>query len=137
LIDYKDQIKQKLLPSDTLLTYALYHDCGKPFCRTIDADGKQHFPNHAEISAKIWRENGGDEHIARLISMDMDIHLLKADQLNEFCQRSEAISLLLSGLAEIHANAKMFGGIESISFKIKWKQIEKRGKQICKILFLK
>jgi putative nucleotidyltransferase with HDIG domain len=135
LLDYRDQIKPKLPPSDILLTYALYHDCGKPFCRIIDEDGKQHFPNHAEISAKIWRENGGDEQIARLIQMDMDIHLLKAHQIDEFCQRTECISLLLSGLAEVHANAKMFGGIESISFKIKWKHIEKRGRQICKIIF--
>jgi hypothetical protein len=86
------------------------------------------------VSAKIWRENGGDEQIARLIQMDMDIHLLKAEQIEKFCQRPEAISLLLSGLAEVHANCKMFGGIESTSFKIKWKHIDKRGRQICQKL---
>ena len=44
------------------------------------------------------------------------------------------MSLLLAGLAEIHSNAEMFGGLDSVSFKIKWKQINKRGKAICKLL---
>jgi hypothetical protein len=42
--------------------------------------------------------------------------------------------LLLTGLAEVHANAKMFGGLESTSFKIKFSQIEKRGNAIIKEL---
>lgn len=66
--------------------------------------------------------------------MDMDIHVLKSDGVEEFASRPEAISLLLTGLAEIHANAEMFGGIESTSFKIKFKQINKRGKQIINLL---
>lgn len=47
---------------------------------------------------------------------------------------SIAISLLITGLSEIHANASMFGGIESTSFKIKYKQIDSRGKAILKQL---
>jgi len=34
----------------------------------------------------------------------------------------------------VHANASMFGGIESTSFKIKFKQISKRGKQILNLI---
>jgi hypothetical protein len=60
----------------------------------------------------------------------MDIHLLKADGVEEFSQRKEAISLILTGLAELHSNAAMFGGIESVSFKIKWKNLNKRGRQV-------
>jgi peptidyl-tRNA hydrolase len=41
----------------------------------------------------------------------------------------------LAGLAEVHSNAKMFGGLASDSFKIKWSQINKRGKAVCKLLF--
>lgn len=52
---------------------------GKPFCRTIDAEGRQHFPDHATVSARIWREAGGSEEVARLIEQDMDVHLLKAE----------------------------------------------------------
>lgn len=134
-IKYRDKIKESLLDTDILLEYALWHDCGKPFCRTVDSDGKQHFPNHAKASADTWRSTNGSEQIARLIEMDMDIHLLKAEGLQDFCSRPEAISLLCAGLSEVHSNAQMFGGNESTSFKIKWKHIEKRGNAICKILF--
>jgi hypothetical protein len=72
--------------------------------------------------------------IGRLIEMDMDLHKLKADGVAEFSQRPEAATLLLVALAEIHANAELFGGIESTSFKIKWKQIDKRGKAIVQCL---
>ena len=127
-------LREKLLDFDTLATYQIYPDCGKPFCRTVDENGKQHFPNHAEVSRQRWLEcsDGSPQaqQIARLIAMDMDIHLLKSEGLEEFAQRPEAISLLLTGLCEIHSNALMFGGIESTGFKIKWKHINKMGKRI-------
>lgn len=127
-------IKSQLLDFDLLQTYQVYHDCGKPFCREIDERGRQHFPNHAAVSCQRFLEcSDGSKtahQIARLIAMDMDIHLLKADGLEEFASRPEAISLLITGLCEIHSNAQMFGGIESTSFKIKWKQIDKIGKRI-------
>jgi hypothetical protein len=47
-----------------------------------------------------------------------------------------AVTLLLAGLAEIHANAEMFNGFDSPSFKIKYKQIDRRGRAICKFLKL-
>lgn len=123
-----------LLDDALVQEYQLFHDCGKPFCRTVDEDGKQHFPDHAATSEKIWREIGGNEQVAALIGMDMDIHLLKDDGIAEFASRQEAATLLLTGLAEIHSNANMFGGIESTSFKIKWKHIDKRGKKIVALL---
>jgi len=121
---------EKLMDENIIQEYQLFHDCGKPFCRTVDDNGKHHFPDHAATSEKIWREIGGNEQVAKLIGMDMDIHLLKDDGITEFASRQEAASLLLTGLAEIHSNARMFGGIESTSFKIKWKHIDKRGKKI-------
>ena len=66
--------------------------------------------------------------------MDMDIHTLKSKNIQEFTGRSEAVPLLITGLCEVHANASMFGGIESTLFKIKWKQISRRGKKILSIL---
>jgi hypothetical protein len=66
--------------------------------------------------------------------MDMDVHLLKAEDIPEFAGRPQAAALLLTALAEIHANAAMFGGTESTSFKIKLKHLERRGKQIAQIL---
>ena len=130
----KEKIKNNLFHEDILLEYALFHDCGKPFCFNIDENGNQHFPDHAKISEKIWNENGGEPLIGRLISMDMDIHLLKDYGIKEFCERKECISLLITGLAEIHSNANMFGGFDSISFKIKYKNIDRRGNAIFKIL---
>lgn len=122
------------LDDQALAEYQVFHDCGKPFCRTVDDEGRQHFPNHAAISEQIWLQAGGNPLSARLMGMDMDIHLLSGEGTQEFCARPEAASLLLTGLAEIHSNARMFGGIESTSFKMKWKHIDRRGKQITKTL---
>lgn len=127
-------IKPRLLDERTMREYIVYHDCGKPFCLVTGDDGKRHFPNHAEVSRKVWLSFGGDQTVADLIGMDMDIHLLKEDGVAEFAKRPQAIPLLLTGLSEIHANAEMFGGIDSVSFKIKWKQINKRGKSILRHL---
>lgn len=115
---------------DLVPQYQLYHDCGKPRCRTVDADGRQHFPDHAAVSQQVWLEHGGDVETGALIAMDMDVHLLKAEAIPEFASRPQAATLLLTALAEIHANAPLFGGTDSTSFKIKLKHIERRGKQI-------
>jgi len=107
---------------------------GKPACRTVDENGRQHFPDHAAVSARVWREAGGCEEVAHLIASDMDVHLLKGEGVEAFAMRPEAVALLLTGLAEVTANASMFGGIESTSFKIKYKNIEKRGRAIVKAI---
>ena len=135
LLQYKKEILQKLLSKDIIEEYTLYHDCGKPYCIQYDNQGKRHFPNHAELSAKKWLEVNGNKQVSILMEMDMDIHLLKNENIDELISRSQAITLLLVGLAEIHSNSQMFGGIDSVSFKIKWKQINKKGKMICKKLF--
>jgi hypothetical protein len=130
-----------LVSDKSLELYTVYHDCGKPFCRTVDAEGKQHFPDHANISSQVWFEVAKGEslcqEVGELIAHDMDIHLISADEVEKFCTNKNAVSSLLTGLAEIHSNASLFGGIDSVSFKIKWKQINKRGKAICELLFNK
>lgn len=132
---YRKQILAALLPKDIINEYTIYHDCGKPYCKSIDQDGKSHFPNHAEVSCQTWLNLGGNPTVAKLMKMDMIIHTMKAADIDEFITHPEAITLLLVGLAEVHSNAKMFGGIDSTSFKIKWNQINKRGKVICQKLF--
>jgi hypothetical protein len=122
------------LDDQALAEYQIFHDCSKPFCRTVDEEGRAHFPNHAALSEQIWLQAGGNPLSARLMGMDMDIHLLSGEGIQQFCSQPEAASLLLTGLSEIHSNAQMFGGIESTSFKMKWKHIDRRGKQIAKIL---
>ncbi len=133
--EYRSQLQNKLLPKKIIEEYATFHDCGKPYCLTIDDCGKRHFPNHAEKSYQTWLSIGGNPQAAELIRMDMMIHTIKDCDIDEFITHPEAITLLLAGLAEVHSNAKMFGGLESDSFKIKWKQINKRGKAICQKMF--
>lgn len=135
IYDNKLFILNNLLPIGILSNYQLYHDIGKPFCKTYDLQTKKpHFYNHADISSEIWKTCSTDRLISQLISSDMIIHTMKAKDINIFSQREDAISLLLTGLSEIHANAQMFGGISSTSFKIKYKQIDSRGKAILKEL---
>ena len=134
IYEHKDFILANLMDDNIVNEYQIYHDCGKPYCRTVDADGRVHFPDHAKVSKQTWLDHGGSEQIARLIGMDMDVHVMKADDIPEFVQRPEAITLLITALCEIHSNCAMFGGIESTSFKIKWKHTNKRGKAIIKTM---
>ena len=126
----KDYILSKLPNDSTLSLYTKYHDCGKPFCLEIDSEGKRHFPKHAEKSYEIFKEVFKNEVSAELVKHDMDIHLLKSEGVDDFCKNPNAIALLITGLSEIHSNSIMFGGLESSSFKIKWKNLNQRGKKI-------
>jgi uncharacterized metal-binding protein len=127
-------ILSKLPDDKTLELYTQYHDIGKSFCLEVDDDGKRHFPNHAEVSYKIFSLLFKNKIAADLIKHDMDIHLLKADGVEKFCENPLAVALLLTGLSEIHSNAPIFGGLDSTSFKIKLKSITQRGKQILNLL---
>ena len=129
----KDLFLKSLPDDETLSLYTIYHDCGKILCMEIDADGRKHFPNHAEISHKTFTRFFENSVAAELIRCDMDIHCLKSEGVEEFSKNPHCLTLLLSGLAEIHSNSQMFGGMDSTSFKIKWKAITQRGKQILKI----
>lgn len=137
---YKDQLLTSIYPSHILEQYATYHDCGKPYCLEIDADGKRHFPNHAETSRLTYEKHFGTDGdhatIAELIGLDMICHTESADQIaGRNLSNATLCSLLLTALAEIHSNASMFGGIESTSFKIKFKKLEKTGNRLCKRMF--
>jgi hypothetical protein len=135
LKDYRSQILSVLLPQDIIEEYTIHHDCGKPYCKSVDENGRTHFPNHADVSYQTWLDVGGSRAAAKLMKMDMCIHTMKACDIDEFITHPEACTLLLAGMAEVHSNAKMFGGLDSTSFKIKWNQINKRGKAICLKLF--
>ena len=135
ITEEKDYILQNLLSDEIIDEYTLYHDIGKPFCLSIDEDGKRHFPNHANVSEKIYLEVFDNLDVAYLIKHDMDLHLIKSIDVDEWYKvnKKYAITLLIVALSEVHANASMFGGINSTSFKIKLKTITQRGKQIIKL----
>lgn len=136
LSKYRTNILSNLHKQDIIDAYTMYHDCGKPYCRTVDADGKVHFPNHAEVSKQKFLEAGGDPVVAELIGWDMVLHTATSEEIQKYLDEvwtvQDAITLLVVGLAEIHSNARLFGGTDSISFKSKFKTLERRGKQICK-----
>lgn len=120
---------------ETMKEYHLYHDCGKPYCKTIDENGKQHFPNHASISKKIYQKYFNNNLIASLIENDMQFHTLKGDELFSWLNankdnRKFLASLHLTAWSEIISNSSMFGGEESISFKIKKKVLIKSFKKL-------
>jgi hypothetical protein len=130
----KEMILSSLPSRKTLKLYTVMHDVGKSFCVQVDSEGKRHFPDHASVSHKVFKQFFDDEIAAQLILHDMDIHLLKSEGVEEFSKNPHALTLLLTGLAEIHSNSKMFGGMDSTSFKIKYKSICQRGKQLINIL---
>jgi len=135
---YGKSIYANIHNMETAERYIVFHDGGKWACLITDADGKRHFPNHAEVSQKIFREHFDDETAAKMIGWDMALHTMKDADIDYWLAQwstKDACTLLLASLAEIHANAALFGGLESQSFKIKWKQISKRGMAICKKLF--
>ena len=88
-------------------------------------------PNFPEC-AKRWAsyDIAQERQVETLIRMDMDAHNLTAETLDEFSRRPEAVTLLLAAVAEVHANAKMFGGFDSPSVKIKIKHLDRRGRQV-------
>lgn len=125
---------------DIIDEYTRLHDIGKPVCRIVE-DGKVHFPNHAEVSKRVYLEAGGNPIVANLIGWDMCIHTLNSNEIADLCEiwtAKDASTLLIVSLAELHSNARMFGGelgIESVSFKIKFKHVDKRGRQVFKHYF--
>lgn len=125
-------ISERLITKfDLITTYQTYHDIGKPFCRVVDESGRAHYPNHADISAEIWNSSGKCKIIGELISRDMEFHLLKPSEiLDDYPIDGLSLILLITALCEIHANAEMFGGLESDSFKIKWKRLDKIGNRL-------
>lgn len=136
-IQHREQLLTSLHPIDIIDRYTVYHDCGKPYCLDLDDIG-QHFPDHANISKNIYLALTRDQTVADLIGWDMVLHTCTAKELEQYLSiwsPQDAATLLLVALSEIHSNAAMFGGIESTSFKIKWKRLNKRGRQVCKYLF--
>lgn len=112
-------------------TYQIYHDCGKPLCATNDEKGK-HFFDHAAKSKQRWIEEccTGNEWsltVGELIGMDMHAHILRGKEAREFTEHKLAPILIITALCEIHANAEMFGGLDSTSFKIKFDHLRRLG----------
>ena len=68
-----------------IYTYALYHDCGKPYC---EKDKKEKFPNHEIVSYEKFLEYNNNEFIANLIKNDMVLHRSSSIELNNLVSRT-------------------------------------------------
>ena len=123
-------------PCRNFNSLATLHDCGKPDVFELDNKGQPHFSDHANASQKVYRNvvTGHEDlfvdnaKIEYLITHDMDLQTINVKPDSDFFSTEFAMAQILACLAEITANASMFGGIESTSFKIKFKRVERRGK---------
>jgi hypothetical protein len=135
-LEFQKEILSSLHARSTIKHYTIFHDFGKPTVRVVDTGGKVHFPQHAEASRQFWINHFGDNDVARLIGLDMVMHTEKKEQIAERnLSLKDSITLLVVALAELHANAELFGGIASTSFKIKYRHLEKVGKSLCQYYF--
>ena len=135
--DNKEFILNNIHSLEDIKEYQVMHDCGKPYCMTIDEQGKRHFPNHTQVSFDTFSKISYNKVVADLILKDMIFHTIKSDEVEDFVKSNSietVLTLLVTALCELHSNATMFGGIESTSFKIKFKQLDKRGKQVLDLL---
>lgn len=135
--DYESRIHSNLHDFKTVKHYTINHDIGKPYCLSIDENGKRHFTDHAIKSKDVWNLIFPEKKdIGILIENDMLFH--SGDELTIIKKRlptKTICTLILTALAELHSNANMFGGITSDSFKIKFKKFEKLSKKILHYYF--
>lgn len=111
--------------------YNIFHDCGKPYCKILDLEGKAHFPEHAVESFRIAKTFIKNQHVPRLILNDMVLHTSTVAQIEQLnLSEKDSMTLIITAFAELHANAEMFGGQESLSFKIKYKKLVKNSKAL-------
>jgi hypothetical protein len=117
-------------PIEGIELYHYNHDMGKPYCVEYDSDGKAHYPNHSEVSYKMYLEKYEWSEFAEMIRFDMGFHTYRGEELCELCKMNIAPHLYATAWAELYANAEIFGGFDSDSFKIKRKRLLKSLKYI-------
>jgi len=106
--------------------YLRYHDCGKHLVHQVDELGRSHFAGHASASAQLWHALGGGEEEVWLMAHDMLLHTGSAPECQALSGHPLAPALLFASLAELHANAPLFGGTQTDNFKAKAKRMERR-----------
>jgi len=134
--DFSEDLQKlfkRLPPAEVLKPYHIYHDCGKHLCLEVGDDGKRRFPDHAEWSYKQYLHLFPDDVMtATLIRMDLGFHTYRGEELLKLCKHPLAPILYFTAWAEINANAEMFGGRESESYKIKRSRLIQAGKKLVK-----
>lgn len=103
--------------------YHINHDISKPYIKVIDENGKEHYPNHSYHSYLLYCSLHGEDQFANMILHDMDFHKKRGNELTEVWKLDYSNHLYTTAWAELYANATLFGGFDSDSFKIKRKQL--------------
>jgi hypothetical protein len=111
------------IPLQGIYMYHINHDMGKPYCIEYDEDGKPHYPNHSQKSYELFKNKFGNNIYAELIKNDMIFHSGTIEEIKSYCNKPIAIHSYATAWAEIYANAELFGGVKSTSFKIKRKKL--------------
>lgn len=117
---------------DGIYKYHVNHDMGKPYIVEYDSEGKSHYPNHSQKSYEMYCEKFGEDVFAELIRNDMVFHSGTMEEIQEYCKNPLAKHSYATAWAEIYANAELFGGVESTSFKIKKKKLIRALKYVIK-----
>lgn len=135
--EYFEKLKSYQYNVDIMKSYQHYHDCGKHISKKIDEKGKIHYPNHAQHSSELYEQYFDNKIAKELILKDLNFHSFKNDQIVEWIKvenKNTLASLYLTSWSELLANAIMFGGLDSDSFKIKRKKLIQSGKKLKEIL---
>ncbi len=130
--EHKEFILNNLHKYDDIEEYQKMHDCGKPYCLYVDEEGRNHFPDHSNISSQVFSKISNNIIVKDLISKDMIFHTIRSEDLKNFIDKTSietVLTLLTTSFCELHSNANMFGGIKSQSFLIKLKKTSKLGKK--------
>lgn len=108
-----------------LQAYHLNHDCAKPFCAQFNEQtGRYSYgADHSEKSAALAQMLGVDAQSCHLIAHDMAFHLAREATIAAAWALPGSDDLYATAWAELYANAALFGGQESDSFKIKQKRL--------------
>lgn len=131
-----DLILENLYPLNIMEDYLINHDCGKHIVEYFDEFNKPHYPEHAESSYNYYLKYSNNLIVANLIRNDMFFHICSAEDIDKSnLLNKDLLNLLIASLAEIHANASMFGGFDSVSFKSKYKHLDRRGNRLFKERF--
>lgn len=121
-IDKVEEFFRNYTPKD-LSQYHINHDISKPYIQEVDEQGRVHYPNHSSRSSEMYIDRFGHDVYADMIKHDMDFHRVKGDGIREVWDLPFSDDLYATAWAEIHANAELFGGFDSDSFKIKRKKL--------------
>lgn len=107
-----------------LSPYHLHHDMAKPFCAYRDAEGALHYgPFHSVKSALMYEAIFGADRFSTLIANDMAFHAARKETIAQVWALPDSEHLYATAWAELYANAELFGGEQSDSFKIKQKRL--------------